>query len=1194
MPKDFRAKQIRTTQIIASGGIPGQGSHSNIGLLIYSSSDASNLEGGLTHNLTASAGHDVWMFVSGSKGGRDAKLQNGRGGGVVLFGGDVVVSGTFYVDKMVVEVEESTTGSFSVSGSLFVSQSGYIRGGLVVNDDGGSDSNHDFRVESDGEDEALFVDSSANTFYINKGETAFETVISNVADEALRVDAEGVVINEDSHANIDFRVESNSEPKALFVDSGQDHVQIKASEIHLTGTLAGAGAIKLKTSNASGGIDIDAGTSGVLIDTTGLVSIDAVGATNLTTHGELLLSGSDKVTVESTEASSTAVVVKASHVAGGIDIDAGTAGIAVDSTGAVSIDAVGTSNLTTNGTLTVSGSTGLNLKVDNGTIDIETRIGSIDIDSAGTLTIDSAQAIAIGANADKPIDIDASTLDIDTSGAITIDSTSTFSIDGVGTSNITTHGNLALSGSDLVSIESDGGEIDLTARLGNIDINATAGNVTIDAGGTFSVDGIGASNITTKGILTVSGSTKSLITSTAATALAVQLDASHAAGGVDIRAGTSGVNIATNASGVPVTIGHTTSETRVNDNLTILGDVAARGFVSASLGLSGSLTRLHDGKSFIEAGSGITVASASNGAITISTSGGGSVDGSGAATRLAYWSDSDTLTSNANFTFDGTDVTLASTSKLEFRDAGLFINSPADGHLDMVSDTRFTITGSGAVADAIALQNSNAAGGIDIDAGSKGITIDTTGILYVTSSNNNANAIQMFASAGGLSFVAAGAAGEDIDIRNTNGSIQIVGGENQANAVRLHASDAAGGLDIDTGTGGVAIDSTGAVSIDGVGASNITTKGALTVSGSSGLNLKSDGGNIVIQTRNTGGVDIDSNGAALSLDSDTGINIGTTADKPIDIDSTTLDIDASGAITIDGTSTFSVDAVGISNLTTNGALTVSGSTALNLHSDGGEIDLTARIGSVDINAGGTIDLDAGGTLSVSSVGVILNDGGFAATDFRVETDGKTHGLFIDSGNNAVLMGSDTLPGTDVFTFISGSTGDHSSGTPNRGTTLVGGDLVTSGAMYGKQLDFTYHVYNRSNDDSIFIGWYNNNEATSNIDDVQGVMPFSGRPVRVIVRPQNDLGSTTIGFHKSTAGSMYVGTTPIESITSFSAADATPVAFDFTVTGSAAPTARYNAGDVVAISINPTNSPGDCNVTVIWEHITHRIISGSAI
>ena len=73
-----------------------------------------------------------------------------------------------------------------------------------------------------------------------------------------------------------------------------------------------------------------------------------------------------------------------------------------------------------------------------------------------------------------------------------------------------------------------GSIVDIDAGI--LDIDST-GNTTIDAGGTFSIDGIGASNVTTMGILTVSGSTKSLITSTAATALAVQLDASHATGG---------------------------------------------------------------------------------------------------------------------------------------------------------------------------------------------------------------------------------------------------------------------------------------------------------------------------------------------------------------------------------------------------------------------------------------------------------------------------------------------------------------------------------------------------------------------------------------------------------------------------------------------------------------------------------------
>ena len=66
--------------------------------------------------------------------------------------------------------------------------------------------------------------------------------------------------------------------------------------------------------------------------------------------------------------------------------------------------------------------------------------------------------------------------------------------------------------------------------------------------------------------------------------------------------------------------------------------------VSASLGFSGSLTRLMDGTSYIIAGSGMTVTSASNGAITLSASGGGGGDVTGPGSSTA----------NAVALFDGT------------------------------------------------------------------------------------------------------------------------------------------------------------------------------------------------------------------------------------------------------------------------------------------------------------------------------------------------------------------------------------------------------------------------------------------------------------------------------------------------------------------------------------------------------------
>tara|TARA_Y100000992_G_scaffold278004_1_gene223234 strand:+ start:1058 stop:2803 length:1746 start_codon:yes stop_codon:yes gene_type:complete len=50
------------------------------------------------------------------------------------------------------------------------------------------------------------------------------------------------------------------------------------------------------------------------------------------------------------------------------------------------------------------------------------------------------------------------------------------------------------------------------------------------------------------------------------------------------------------------------------------GNVFTKGYVTASMGFSGSLTQLTDGSSYIKASSGISVSSASNGSITLKTS----------------------------------------------------------------------------------------------------------------------------------------------------------------------------------------------------------------------------------------------------------------------------------------------------------------------------------------------------------------------------------------------------------------------------------------------------------------------------------------------------------------------------------------------------------------------------------------------
>ena len=131
MPTDFSSKQIRVSQIMASGSIAGK---QGIGLVIYSASNATSYDGAFPASMIAEVGSDTFLFVSGSKGAEHSRDRKD----MTVFGGDVLVSGTLYAERQVIEVDESITGSLTVSGSMFVSQSARISKGLEVNASRGS------------------------------------------------------------------------------------------------------------------------------------------------------------------------------------------------------------------------------------------------------------------------------------------------------------------------------------------------------------------------------------------------------------------------------------------------------------------------------------------------------------------------------------------------------------------------------------------------------------------------------------------------------------------------------------------------------------------------------------------------------------------------------------------------------------------------------------------------------------------------------------------------------------------------------------------------------------------------------------------------------------------------------------------------------------------------------------------------
>lgn len=130
-PKDFFAKQIRSSHLIASGGIIDPESDdltemSNLRLAIYpketlepgGTAIEGAYEGLVPETFLTDVGDNVWLFVSGT--------QNPVGSpeaGIVLFGGDVFVSGSIYTEEAAVTTTSITIVS---GGNAIPADSGYL------------------------------------------------------------------------------------------------------------------------------------------------------------------------------------------------------------------------------------------------------------------------------------------------------------------------------------------------------------------------------------------------------------------------------------------------------------------------------------------------------------------------------------------------------------------------------------------------------------------------------------------------------------------------------------------------------------------------------------------------------------------------------------------------------------------------------------------------------------------------------------------------------------------------------------------------------------------------------------------------------------------------------------------------------------------------------------------------------------
>ena len=439
-------------------------------------------------------------------------------------------------------------------------------------------------------------------------------------------------LNESGHFQLSGALSASlaiSGASDLIIDG---NAQFNGNQMVVTGTLHATAfvgdASQLTNVPAPSTVNID--DTGDADTTYNLVVVDGL------TNSETLEAGDDLTFNASTNVLTTANVSGSTKLAtarledvGGALALVGGAAVTIDAATGLSLDAGAASNLSTSaGALTVHGAGGINIgtttdvaiDIDSSTLDIDAS-GAVTIDSTSTIVIsgdggatlsDDTEALAYDGSGN--VDFDAVALDIDASGAVTVDGAGIALAGGANASSF----NVATGGADAKDLTfsvTGGGDSSLlltSAGTGAdaLSLDVSAGSMVVAPsladGQTLKLGKNGAVEMvfTPHG---TAGNEKFLLTNTAGTAAdAIKLDST--AGGITLSSAntTHGVKIATATSGVPVTIGHTTSEVTVADNLTVTGDLTVNGTTTTvsttNLLVEDKLVTLNDGGGAASAG----------------------------------------------------------------------------------------------------------------------------------------------------------------------------------------------------------------------------------------------------------------------------------------------------------------------------------------------------------------------------------------------------------------------------------------------------------------------------------------------------------------------------------------------------------------------------------------------------------------
>jgi hypothetical protein len=309
------------------------------------------------------------------------------------------------------------------------------------------------------------------------------------------------------------------------------------------------------------------------------------------------------------------------------------------------------------------------------------------------------------------------------------------------------------------------------------------------------------------------------------------------------------------------------------------------------------------------------------------------------------------------------------------------------------------------------------------------------------------------------------------------------------------AIDVNGTMDVSgavTANAGISIDN---ITIDGTEID--LSSGDLTIDVAGDITLDAGGANINFSDDGTAVGHIEMAGQNLEIKSKV-------SDKDIllkgndggsEITALTLDMSAGGAATFN------------KGVSLGGDLTFT-------EDDGVEIlarqSLTVTVDSDDDNTGRIFQVRSGASGSYEAlaffsedVGAVFNEDGLAALDFRVESNGNTHMLFVDAGNDTVVIGSGSITAPSTVDFLS-----YASAAAGRSAFVHGsgdGGVVVSGTGSGSAASlifgnnwgsdgsgFTeeYRLIMDGSDDSLQFK-YNGNASTALTLSSAGAATFGG-------------------------------------------------------------------------------------------------------